>query len=99
MKTLTVNLAGLEPGEIRPVSDGICIALSAAGVSAFERICPHAGADLANGYVDGEYVRCAWHNTPFRLASGGSPCRALRGLTVYRVRAASHGACEIEVDD
>ena len=32
--------------------------------------CPHAGASLACGHVDGEIVTCAWHHWRFRLTDG-----------------------------
>jgi nitrite reductase (NADH) small subunit/3-phenylpropionate/trans-cinnamate dioxygenase ferredoxin subunit len=32
--------------------------------------CPHAGASLADGCVEGGVVTCAWHGWRFRLADG-----------------------------
>ncbi|MGL6095980.1 MAG: Rieske (2Fe-2S) protein [Fimbriiglobus sp.] len=32
--------------------------------------CPHAGASLSSGEVDGETVTCPWHYWRFRLTDG-----------------------------
>lgn len=32
--------------------------------------CPHAGASLADGHVEGGVVTCCWHGWRFRLADG-----------------------------
>ncbi len=32
--------------------------------------CPHAGASLAEGYLDGNKVGCPWHYAEFDLATG-----------------------------
>ena len=44
------------------------------------RFCPHAGADLADGFVDGGRIVCPWHNVPFDPDTGASPCPALKPL-------------------
>ncbi len=77
--------ADLAVGEIRPAGPGVCVTrLGDGSVVAFSRFCPHAGADLAHGVVDGGQVRCAWHHVPFDLATGASPCRSIPPLTVGR---------------
>ncbi len=49
---------------------------------AIDDVCPHAGASLAAGEVDGTVVACPWHGWRFRLTDGGwadapkSPVRA-----------------------
>jgi nitrite reductase/ring-hydroxylating ferredoxin subunit len=97
--TITADLADLENGELRAVSGDVCVARTGNLVVAFGRTCPHAGADLANGYVDGPRVRCAWHNTPFDLADGRSPCTTLPCLKTYPVRSVGGGVYEIDVAD
>lgn len=37
---------------------------------AIEDRCPHAGASLSGGYVDGLVVTCPWHYWRFRLTDG-----------------------------
>jgi nitrite reductase (NADH) small subunit len=32
--------------------------------------CPHAGASLSTGFVDGDVVTCPWHYWRFRLTDG-----------------------------
>lgn len=42
---------------------------------AIENECPHQGAPLCEGFLDGETVTCPWHGWQFDLQTG-------RGLTV-----------------
>jgi nitrite reductase/ring-hydroxylating ferredoxin subunit len=78
-------------GEVRGLTAALCVArLSETEVVALTRRCPHAGGDIANGWVDGNQVVCPWHNLPFDTASGRSPCSTLPALR--RV------ACEIRGD-
>jgi nitrite reductase (NADH) small subunit/3-phenylpropionate/trans-cinnamate dioxygenase ferredoxin subunit len=37
---------------------------------AIDDVCPHMGASLAGGYVEGGVVTCPWHAWRFRLADG-----------------------------
>jgi nitrite reductase (NADH) small subunit/3-phenylpropionate/trans-cinnamate dioxygenase ferredoxin subunit len=39
-------------------------------IYAIDDVCPHMGASLAGGYVEGESVTCPWHAWRFRLADG-----------------------------
>ncbi len=52
-------------------------------VVAFSRYCPHEGADLAGGYLRDGCIVCPWHNLPFSLKSGASPCQSLSQLTIF----------------
>lgn len=73
----------LKVGEIRPLSPKLCAArLNKDRVVVFSRNCPHEGADLAAGYVVDECVVCPWHNLPFSMNTGASPCKSLPGLNV-----------------
>lgn len=88
---IEVPLADVPVGEIRGLTAALCVArLSETEVVALTRRCPHAGGDIANGWVDGDTVVCPWHNLPFDTASGRSPCGTLPALR--RV------ACEIRGD-
>lgn len=86
-----VALADLPVGAVRGVSAALCVArLDETRVVALTRRCPHAGGDLANGWVDGDSVVCPWHNLPYDAETGASPCKSLPKLK--RV------ACTIEGD-
>lgn len=37
---------------------------------AINDFCPHMGASLAGGYVEGEVVTCPWHAWRFRVTDG-----------------------------
>lgn len=76
-----VPLDRVEAGSVHGVSGALCVArLSETKVVAMSRRCPHAGADLANGWVDGQQLVCPWHNLPFDTATGKSPCKVLPAL-------------------
>jgi nitrite reductase (NADH) small subunit/3-phenylpropionate/trans-cinnamate dioxygenase ferredoxin subunit len=47
--------------------------------------CPHMGASLAEGYVDGNAVICPWHGWLFDLNTGTSPFDDNARIPVYRV--------------
>lgn len=85
MSTVTLDLTGLQEGEIRAATDEVCVTRTGDGVFAFQRSCPHANADLINGYVEDGQIRCAWHNVPFDLQSGCGPCETLPPIRVFPV--------------
>lgn len=70
-------------GQIAALDADTCIARVAGRLHAFERRCPHQGADLALGYVREGRVYCPWHNYWFDPASGRGPCAAIRALRTY----------------
>jgi nitrite reductase (NADH) small subunit/3-phenylpropionate/trans-cinnamate dioxygenase ferredoxin subunit len=37
---------------------------------AIDDVCPHMGASLGEGYLEGGIVTCPWHGWRFRLADG-----------------------------
>lgn len=39
-------------------------------VHAIDNACPHSGADLASGYIDGYRVACPWHYWQFDIRTG-----------------------------
>lgn len=81
---LVFNASELTVGEIRPISQQLCAArLGKYWVVVFSRHCPHEGADLAAGYVQDGCIVCPWHNLPFSMNSGASPCMSLPRLTVF----------------
>jgi nitrite reductase/ring-hydroxylating ferredoxin subunit len=68
--------------------EGLCIAVfNVEGrFYAIDDTCPHAGASLAEGDVDGTIVECPLHGARFDLATGAllSP-PADRSVTAYKV--------------
>ncbi|WP_171102158.1 Rieske 2Fe-2S domain-containing protein [Ruegeria sp. HKCCD7255] len=78
---IEVPLSEVPPGTVRGASAALCVAhLSEGNVVALTRRCPHAGGDLANGWVDGDTVVCPWHNLPFKAKTGKSACETLPKL-------------------
>jgi NADPH-dependent 2,4-dienoyl-CoA reductase/sulfur reductase-like enzyme/nitrite reductase/ring-hydroxylating ferredoxin subunit len=59
------SLVGVDRGESR-----ILLIRRDDTVSAFDGSCPHAGAPLAEGVLDGDTVICPWHKAAFCLSTG-----------------------------
>lgn len=68
---------------LEDVPDGGCLSVELAGrslvlvregreVHALEDRCPHAGAPLSQGFVEGGTITCSWHGWTFEVASGRS---------------------------
>jgi nitrite reductase/ring-hydroxylating ferredoxin subunit len=76
---------GLAPNSLKAVSRSLCAARTQEQIVVFSRFCPHQGADLSAGYVDGSTLHCPWHNLALDLQTGKSPCNTLRGLNVVRI--------------
>jgi len=53
---------------------------------AVQDACPHMGASLAGGRLDGDAVVCHWHHWRFDLTSGRSDQREWACAAVYGVR-------------
>lgn len=53
---------------------------------AIDDFCPHQGASLAGGYIDGCAVACPWHHWRFSLEDGAWLDNPKVGVTKYRVR-------------
>jgi polysaccharide pyruvyl transferase WcaK-like protein/nitrite reductase/ring-hydroxylating ferredoxin subunit len=71
-------------GEIRPISDRICIARIDGKPVAFARRCPDQGADLAGGAIRNRQIVCAWHGLRLDAADGSSACRTIPSLGLVR---------------
>lgn len=70
-----------------------------ATVSAIGDTCPHLGGPLHEGKVDGDCIRCPWHDSVFRLDDGSlvhGP--ATNPVDAYEVRVVD-GRVSIRVDD
>ena len=83
----TFALSSLPLNTLKPVNDYMCVARVAQDkVIAFNRRCPHDGADFAVGTVENGNIVCPWHSLPFDAKSGASPCKALRKLQFFETR-------------
>jgi NADPH-dependent 2,4-dienoyl-CoA reductase/sulfur reductase-like enzyme/nitrite reductase/ring-hydroxylating ferredoxin subunit len=63
----------IPPGTMKSVDlDGKCILLVRRGdtVTVIDGTCPHAGAPLAEGVLDGDRVICPWHKAAFSVIDG-----------------------------
>lgn len=81
------------------ISESMCVARTAKGIVAFERTCPHAGADLAaSGYMSEGKLRCSWHNLPYDLDDGRQPCASLPNLKLFPLRRVDADIYELDAD-
>jgi nitrite reductase/ring-hydroxylating ferredoxin subunit len=81
-------LADFTEGEGLSVTvEGHPIALFKVGteVRAVGNECPHMGAELSDGYLDGESIVCPWHGWVFSLKDGCSPFDEEARVPVYTV--------------
>jgi nitrite reductase/ring-hydroxylating ferredoxin subunit len=53
---------------------------------AFNGICPHRGAMLGQGTLDGQAVICPWHNWEFDVTTGKGVTNEQSSIPVYPVR-------------
>jgi nitrite reductase/ring-hydroxylating ferredoxin subunit len=63
----------LEPGQVKHIDlPGISVCLARVGDEYFaiEGECPHAGAFLGEGKLEGTTVTCPWHGLPFDVRTG-----------------------------
>ena len=78
--------------------DGRDVALFRDGdtVYAIDDRCPHAGASLCGGPVEGGVVTCPWHHWSFRLGDGASIGNPRVRVRTYAVRI-SCGAIQLSL--
>jgi nitrite reductase/ring-hydroxylating ferredoxin subunit len=91
--TSLCELGELQEGKGKYVEiDGFQLAvfLNAGDVFVIDNYCPHAGGNLAGGYVDDGCAVCPWHYWAFRLNNG--QLRDSPGVTVrtYKTRLIDH---------
>ena len=76
----------LEDGECLAVeSDGrlLAVARSQGRLHVLDGVCPHRGAPLGSGSVEGSILRCPWHGWEFELTTGAMVMSRQTRLTVY----------------
>ncbi|RME70705.1 MAG: Rieske (2Fe-2S) protein [Planctomycetota bacterium] len=56
-----------------------------AGLFAIENVCPHQGAPLHDGRLEGTLLRCRWHGWPFDLRTGRPPVGAFPCVRTFAV--------------
>jgi nitrite reductase/ring-hydroxylating ferredoxin subunit len=91
--TSLCNLDELEEGRGKYVEiDGFQLAvfLDGGAVSVIDNTCPHAGGNLAAGYVEEGCAVCPWHYWAFRLDTGEMRESPGVSITKYRVRVLEH---------
>lgn len=93
-----LDLAALRPGQVCAVSDALCAVRTERGLFVLPRRCPHEGADLAYGWVDGGRLRCPAHHLPIDPETGTTPCRSLGTLPVRRLEPGADGRYRLPVD-
>ena len=74
----------------------LVVGRSDAGFFALDGICPHAGAVLADGMLDGELLICPLHAFAFETASGRCVDDAGCSLRRYDIRV-DDGAVEVRL--
>jgi nitrite reductase (NADH) small subunit len=75
-----------EDGGVRVTLQGRNIAVFRQGdrVYAVGDSCPHMGASLSEGFIDGNAVVCPWHGWIFSLETGVSPFDDDARVAVFR---------------
>ena len=88
--TITIgNTGDIEEGKGRAFDVGekrIAVFNIAGDYQAIDDACPHAGASLAEGYIEDGKVGCPWHYAEFDLHSGkhlNAPASC--GIATYKV--------------
>jgi len=97
--TTAATVSELPPGAGKQVTlSGKVIALFHAdsGFYAIDDTCPHRGASLSEGQLEGTEVVCPWHNACFDLTTGAhlSP-PATTDVACYKVQVVGD---EVQVD-
>jgi len=53
---------------------------------ALENVCPHQGAPLTDGYLEGPLLTCSWHAWCFDVRTGNMSLADIKVIPVYDVR-------------
>ena len=73
--------------------DGHAIAVFWDGARWFavDDACPHMGASLADGHLEGNELQCSWHEWRYDTTTGQCPIRPWACVRVYEVRLSDGG--------
>lgn len=82
------------------LEDGRCILVCRVGdtLHAMNGICPHRGAQLAQGTLDGTSLVCPWHDWTFDVESGDGITNPVSCLDKYEVEVID-GKIVVDLDD
>lgn len=64
----------------------LAVFLSVGRIYVMDNTCPHAGGNLADGFVEDGCAVCPWHYWPFKLENGEMPTAAGVKIRTYPVR-------------
>ena len=87
--TSLCDLDELEDGRGKYVEIGgfqLAVFLDRGDVFVIDNTCPHAGGNLAAGFVEEGCAVCPWHYWAFRLDTGELRDTGGAGVTTYKVR-------------
>ena len=74
----------VKAAEVNGVS--VCLANVDGELSALDNWCPHRGAPLAEGWVEGGSVVCPWHSWTFSLKTGEAEYPVDERVKVFAVK-------------
>jgi nitrite reductase/ring-hydroxylating ferredoxin subunit len=98
--TKVAGVQDIPPGKAKQATvNGKAVAIFNVGGTyyAIEDDCPHAGAPLWEGDVQGTEVTCPWHGARFNLTTGAHLCPPARsGVKAYKVQVVG-GEVQVEV--
>lgn len=92
--TSLCELGELEEGKGKYVEVGgfqLAVFLDGGTVSVIDNTCPHAGGNLAAGFVEEGCAVCPWHYWAFRLDNGQLRDAPGVAVTTYRTRTLDPG--------
>jgi nitrite reductase (NADH) small subunit/3-phenylpropionate/trans-cinnamate dioxygenase ferredoxin subunit len=96
--TSLCELDELQEGKGKYVEIGgfqLAVFLNSGNIYVIDNHCPHAGGNLAGGYVEDGCAVCPWHYWAFRLENG--QLRDSPGVTVrtYKTRLFNHAGTKL----
>lgn len=84
-----IQVDALAVGQLRVARIGVrkvVITRTDSGIRVYNNVCPHAGAPLSGGRLDGEQLICPRHQWAFNVNDGHCPEHPIYSLRGYSVR-------------
>jgi nitrite reductase (NADH) small subunit/3-phenylpropionate/trans-cinnamate dioxygenase ferredoxin subunit len=81
--------ADVLPGRSRTVMVGgreVAVFNAGGAFYAIDNTCPHQGAALSEGWIEGTTITCPWHAWCFNLTDGSMTLGSFAAVDVYDVR-------------